>query len=141
MSWENEIRESAGWDMEKYNGIRTTIAGYEVKWVEPKGKYAERRTVNREGKAPILRVYTEVLGKEKRNDGIEAEIRGSEIFSLSCDRDGNILPPHVKSNLGRFLRSVGAKTVKDLVGKKVVTNIRQTERGGNTLEFVGFYKM
>ena len=89
---------------------------------------------NRFGKKGYyIKVQTDVVATEDGSEG-PIEIRGSRLFSLHSDKDGNIgWGPETKTGL--FLKSMGVQHYNDLVGKEVMLNLQTNKDGQKFLSF------
>jgi hypothetical protein len=105
-------------DIEPYLGKKTDIQS--AKTYEGKHGY-------------FVKVETKSLGKWTNNDGEEKEVKASRIFSLHQDKDKNIGWGE-DTKLGLFMKKMEATELKDLVGKKVITQ-SVTKKEGDFLSF------
>ena len=101
-------------------------------YVGKKAKITDATTMQG-GYGYCVRVQTEVV--ETIGDGEKkVELRGSRIFGLQMDEDGNV-GWGADTKLGHFLAKMKAKTLKELVGKEVTLQIQTSKTGTDFLSF------
>lgn len=112
-----EIEEGeSAFNIEEYVGIRTVI---------------ERITFDSGEYGDMIKAETSVLGVYTNDEG-EQEIRASILFSIY--HDGDIIKYRPKSKLAKFLAKHKLKSPAELMGCKVLTSVRSTDKG----DFVAF---
>lgn len=124
--------QAAGLDLEEFEGEKKSIEKVEVR--EVKSNFAES------GLTKALCVMTEEVTTVTNREGDVIPILASELFNLKQNEDGvwgySTSP---KSKLQKFMKKLGIKAPKEMVGKKVVLRVRKIERpDGTTGEFLGF---
>lgn len=83
-----------------------------------------------------IRVQTEPVAEleAKDKDGKPIVVRGSRLFGLQQDGDGNI-GWGAETKLGLFLKAMKVGHYRDLVGREVILNLQVTKEGQKFLSF------
>lgn len=89
---ELEVKETSTFDVNKYVGMKSTIAEIKIE----KGKFGS-----------MIKLESEVLGTEDEN-----EIKASMIFSLKDTKDGLVIPE--KGDLNQFMKNKKVTDYRDL---------------------------
>ena len=124
-------------DLNKYHNTQVKIDKIEV--VQVKSDYTPMGPDGKHLKQWVLRVYGPIITSigegEKKFD-----IRPSELFNLSQDKDGKLLgfPTNKDSNLLKFMKDIGASHPNEFVGKTVTVKFYEKEFEGQTRGYLKF---
>jgi len=131
-----EISKGISFDPKPYAGNKAKIApvsDWEV--CDIKSKYGTNGKELPKGETIMvkkLRVVTEPVATVKDSEGKQKVIRASELFGLTQDENGVWgVPTHEKSGMSRFLKTLGLKHYKELVGQTVPLKLNG--------DYLGFY--
>jgi hypothetical protein len=120
--------ESEGIDFEELEGKKAKIERQEP--IVVPSKYRES------GKQDCLKVETYPVA-EVEKDGEKIEIRASELFNLTKNKEGQLGWSSL-GDLKKFMTLKKVKKPEDLVNKEVVLRRRVKIRDGQEREYLGF---
>lgn len=118
----------ATFDASKYAGRKVKIA--KVTQVEKDSYYdKDGGKIDTPRKIPAIKIETEKLDDLPSDDGTTKPLIVSTTLNLKeiFDEDGKVIDvtisKHTKGKLWKFMRTVGATTIPEMVGKEVVINV------------------
>jgi hypothetical protein len=131
------IEKGQGVDVEEFAGLRKKIEKIEVietiSHFTAEGKFDEKV----QNKVKSLKISTEAVTKITTKDKKEVAIRGSELFNMVRDDNGNWgISTSPKAKIQKFFKRQKVSTLKALIGTSVQLKDYEDKKTGN--KYLGF---
>lgn len=128
--------KSEGLNLQKYHKQNIKIEKAEV--IQVPSKYTpEVNGINI--KQWVLKVSSVPVASLGEGED-KIEFRASELFNLMQDKEGKLegFPESTDSNLGKFMKDIGAKVPADIVGKSATIKAYDKKVGEDTRTYLKF---